>query len=81
MHASIPTIYFLFLVFFPVLISFLSSLSVYSFVFYSIISFLSSIPFHCSWLLLFIPSVIVGFTLFVPQPLLAPHGYPSRTIH
>ena len=33
-------------------------------------------PYHYSWLPLFIPFSIVGFTLFVPQPLLAPYGYP-----
>ena len=40
-----------------------------------------SIPFHCSWLPLFIPSAIVRFTIFVPQLLLAPYGYPFRIAH
>ena len=54
MHASIPNIHFLSLVFFSVFLSFLSSFFVYSFVLFFLLLFLfstSSIPpFHCSWL-------------------------------
>ena len=54
MHASIPIIHFLSLVFFPVFLSFLSSFFVYSFVLFFHLLFLfskSSIPpFHCSQL-------------------------------
>ena len=79
MHASIPTVHFLSL-WFSIQSFFLFFLVFFFQVFFlfPILSFLPlfSSPYHYSWLPLFIPFAIVGFTLFVPQPLLAPYGYP-----
>ena len=79
MHASIPTTYvsliflyfFLFSFFFlvlPFLLSFLPSL-------------VPPPPFCCSQLPLFILSVLVIFTIFTSQLLLAPYGCPSKIAH
>ena len=74
MHASIPTTY-VFLIF------------VYSFLFPHfflvlplLLSLISSL-FYYLQLSLIILSVIMGFTIFTPQLLLAPSGCPSETAH
>ena len=62
MHVFIPTVYFLSPWFSFQYFFLFSDFSVYSSIF--IISFLPlSSPLYCSWLPLFIPSTIVGFTL------------------
>ena len=45
MHASIPTVYFLSLVFFPIFLSFLFGFFVYSFIFYSFFFYFLRPPF------------------------------------
>ena len=74
MHAFIPTTY-------------VSLIFVYSFLFSHfflvlplLLSFISSL-FYCLQLPLFILSVIMGFTIFTPQLILAPSGCPSETAH
>ena len=63
MHASIPTVYFLSPWFSFQYFFLFSDFSVYSSIF--ILSFLPlPSPLYCSWLPFFIPSTIVGFTLF-----------------
>ena len=81
MHASIPTVYFLSLVFFPIFLSFLSGFFVYSFIFYSFFFYflrpsftVHGYPFLCHLPLWDLP-------FFVPQPFLAPYWYPFRTTH
>ena len=78
MHTSIPTTCIP-LVFF-VHSFFFSILSFLSFYLSFLLLFLPP-PFHYSQLPLFIPSTIVGFTIFTLQLLLAPYRCPSRTAH
>ena len=75
-HASIPTTYtsLVFCMFFLFLYSFSSF-------FLPLLPFVSFFFFFCSHLPPFIPSAIVGFTIFTPQLLLAPYGCPSRTAY
>ena len=75
MHASIPTSY--------ISLVFLCVLSFSLFFLSTSHSFCSICPpspyIHCSQLPFFIPSVMVGLTIFTPQLLLASYGCPFRT--
>ena len=81
MHASIPTVYFLSLVFFPIFLSFLFGFFVYSFIFYSFFFYFlrPSFTVHGYPFLYHLPLWDLPF--FVPQPFLAPYWYPFRTTH
>ena len=63
----------------------LSHFSMYSFFVFLFFFYLPLLPLYCSWLSTpsppFIPSIIVRFTIFVPQLLLVPYGYPSKPTH
>ena len=76
MHASIPTtcVSLIFVCSF----SFLSFFFLFLYLFF--LSTLSS-PFYCSQLPLFILSVMMGFTIFTPQLLLATYKCPSKIAH